>query len=427
MTIQVIDIGYPPSSDGELVGFKLFSPQSDDRYDIHNIRLDGWVLAKRGSVQRLQLMHGTQAWKSIPVSLACEPASAAHPDASGRATCGFKGSVGTIGLPPQFSIQIFAVLRNGHRIHCATIRAQRGAIESPFNARFNPLVLTSLARTGTTRLMQTLSLHPAILLDGKYPFEARPGCYWLHMLKVLTEPSLGKNTFEADLSVLPPCPMNSEASASQPLLRAWFGNDYVSRTAAFAQQNIDALYSQLAVIHGKEESAQYFAEKSLPCHLQWIASEIYPKSKEVVLIRDFRDMICSMISFNLKRGFATFGRENVESDAEFIHQKQHDIRQLLRVIRQRREQILVVRYEDLVTNSSCTLKRIFEYLGVANDNGTIDSIASEHKRVSPNLDFHRTTADEAASVGRWKRDLAPKLQALCAEVLGDLLAEAGYD
>ena len=38
---------------------------------------------------------------------------------------------------------------------------------------------------------------------------------------------------------------------------------------------------------------------------------------------------------------------------------------------------------------------------------------------------HRTSDTPADSIGRWRRD-TPETQALCQEVLGDLLVEFGY-
>ncbi|WP_182870710.1 sulfotransferase family protein [Rhodopirellula sp. JC639] len=426
MTIQDIDVTYRPNLDEILHGFEIHEPPSGGGSDSNSIRLDGWALARRGKVRRLQLMHGGVPWKSIPVTLHSSVAAKRHADVRGSSTCGFRGSFGTLGLPPQFRIDVFAVLQNGNRLHCAVITGTRHRVPTNYSPRLCPLTITSLARTGTTRMMQTLHQHPSIVLDNQYPFEARPAGYWFHMLKVLAEPSSGKNTFEADLTTLPPCPFHSEVTANRPPLRNWFETTYVHRTAEFAQQNIDQLYQQIALTQGKAD-VRYFAEKSLPCHLQWIARELYRDAREIILVRDFRDMVCSMISFNHKRGFATFGRENVESDADFIRMKRHDAQRLMAVARARHPQSLLVRYEDLVLDTETTLTRIFQYLQIDDAPTLVADIIDQHRRESGDLDFHRTTADEGASVGRWQTDLPPKLRVLCNEVFGELLTEAGYD
>ncbi|PAY18431.1 hypothetical protein CKO51_16415 [Rhodopirellula sp. SM50] len=427
MTIHRIDVVYHENLDQILHGFELQQPSPGTEIDSNSMRLDGWALARRGKVRRLQFMHGGVPWKTIPVTLHNEIAASRHVNVRGASTCGFRCSFGTLGLPPRFQIEVFAVLQNGRRVPCATIRGERNPLRPAYAPKLSPLTITSLARTGTTRAMQTLAQHPSIVLDAQYPFEARPAGYWFHMLKILAEPSFGKNTFESDLSVLPPCPFNSEVISNRPTLGDWFGNAYVNRTAAFALQNIDELYREIAAINNKSSGVTYFAEKSLPCHLQWIARELYPNAKEIILIRDFRDMVCSMIAFNHKRGFATFGRENVESDAEFIRMKRHDVARLLGVAAARQEHCLCVRYEDLVLEPECTLTRIFDYLEISSDSATVAGVIEAHRLICQDLDFHRTTADDRASVGRWKTDLPPKLRVLCDEVFGELLQEAGYD
>jgi hypothetical protein len=40
---------------------------------------------------------------------------------------------------------------------------------------------------------------------------------------------------------------------------------------------------------------------------------------------------------------------------------------------------------------------------------------------------HRTTADETASIGRWREDLPPALQDACGEAFAEALAAFGYE
>ena len=45
----------------------------------------------------------------------------------------------------------------------------------------------------------------------------------------------------------------------------------------------------------------------------------------------------------------------------------------------------------------------------------------------PEARRHRTTDSVEASVGRWRRDLEPSLQELCADAFGETLYEFGYE
>jgi hypothetical protein len=46
---------------------------------------------------------------------------------------------------------------------------------------------------------------------------------------------------------------------------------------------------------------------------------------------------------------------------------------------------------------------------------------------TPGMSRVRTTPDASSSVGRWKQDLSLDVQELCAEMMGDVLAEFGYE
>jgi hypothetical protein len=46
---------------------------------------------------------------------------------------------------------------------------------------------------------------------------------------------------------------------------------------------------------------------------------------------------------------------------------------------------------------------------------------------APELRGHGTADSPAASIGRWRTDLAPELRAAVEETFGDLLREFGYE
>ena len=82
---------------------------------------------------------------------------------------------------------------------------------------------------------------------------------------------------------------------------AGWGSDHVADLATFAQQRIDAVYRQVAALG--DGRAEFFAEKCLPeGNVPQLLRELYPDAREVFLVRDFRDMLCSIRAFNEKRG-----------------------------------------------------------------------------------------------------------------------------
>ncbi len=426
-SIAIANVTFDSVEDDLLLGFELLEPKSDSGTDRYCLNLSGWALGRKSLARELQLWHRDMLLKSIMVNLPSPEASRRFPDVPGKDACGFRTNLGMLGVDLHFNIEVKVVFRNSQVQRCATIIGSRQGITTSHRPKLNPIILTSLARTGTTRFMQTLCYHPSVAVLDRYPFEARPACYWLHMVKVLAEPSNGRNTFEANSAAIPPCPINSRPLTDDVPLGLWFGIDYVVRLAEWAQQNIDQVYERIGGNGSSSRSISFFAEKCLPCHLQPMFRELYPSGKEIVLVRDFRDMICSMIAFNNKRGFATFGREAVTSDAEFVFSKRADVLKLLEALCRGAERLLCIRYEDLVLSPVETIQKVFEYLQVDSSDEITKDIVEKQIEESKAIVHHRTSVDVASSIGRWRQDLSPKLQAICNEVYGDLLPEFGYE
>jgi hypothetical protein len=156
--------------------------------------------------------------------------------------------------------------------------------------------------------------------------------------------------------------------------------------------------------------------------------ELYPDSREVVLVRDFRDMVCSIFDYNAKRGFEMWGRDEFDNEEQWFEHQRTQVRRLLDDWRERRDNTHLLRYEDLVADPAAALMATLEYCGLDAREATIKRIVDGAARTRPKAqDYHRTSRSFKGSVGRWKRDLSPHHKALCAEAFGDLLVECGYE
>src|SRR4029453_13655799 len=80
-------------------------------------------------------------------------------------------------------------------------------------------------------------------------------------------------------------------------LTRWLHAGAVPQLAAFSQSRIEALYKDVAAGAGVP-SARYFAEKYRPDRMPALTWELYPGAREVILVRDFRDMVASMFAYN---------------------------------------------------------------------------------------------------------------------------------
>ena len=330
----------------------------------------------------------------------------------------------------EFELLLDAVFADGSRTTLTRIRGRRSPLRTGFAPRLRPLMVTSLGRTGTTWLMRLLSQHPQIVSRRRYPYETRLARYWMQMVKILTEPadhddSSHPDTIAEDCHWIGHNPFFTGELTDEPPLGRWLGREYPERLARFCQESIEALY-RLVAREQSQDQPQFFVEKHLPDHIPDLLNELYGDTREIILVRDFRDMVCSMLAFNRKRGYAAFGREATTSDAEFVSRLGRNVDDLAKACARRQASALLLRYEDLLSDPIAVLTRILGYLGL-DANGTVaEAMHSAASRGSSELAEHRTSRHATASIGRWRTELSREMQSACASAFAPWLRELGY-
>ena len=153
---------------------------------------------------------------------------------------------------------------------------------------------------------------------------------------------------------------------------------------------------------------------------------VYPDAREIFLVRDFRDVLCSSLAFNTKRGFLSFGRQYVSSDEEFISTMRASAQCLLDHYRSRQAHAHLVRYEEIIHRPVQVLDGILKYLGLDASQALIEGLVECAGKIDSQLEQHRTTSSPEKSIGRWSGDTDPGMQRLCRQTFDDLLPEFGY-
>jgi hypothetical protein len=420
-----------PAAEEPLLSCAITAPGRAAASEAYALKFEGWALGRGAAAARVEFLHQGQVVRETPVCIPSPDILKRHPRAAGAERCRFSTMVGLLTLPLEFEIELRAVLDDGNVAQVGSVRGRRLPLRSSFEPRLQPLIVTCLARTGTTWLMRLLAEHPAVVAYRGYPLEVRELGYSLRMLRVLSEPADFQPraaTDFADRNALRvgPNPGYYGRLAYHPLIGHWFGRTYVERLAAFCQQNVEDFYQVVAVVQGQAE-ARYFAEKlSAWSQSARLAYELYPGAREIVLVRDFRDMVSSILAFNAKRGYAAFGRESVETDAAFVEHVRNDVASLLHGWKERAGSAHLVRYEDLITRPVESLRRTLEYLDIAASPEIIHGMIERAGQESDAFIQHKTIQDSKQSIGRWRNDLAPDLLALCQQSFGEALAEFGY-
>jgi len=435
--IEITDVEKASDDSGLLGGYELDEPRPGDTRSFHELTVSGWVTghaeaAAAVEVRSADAVTGRSLGKS-PVGFERADVARAFPHLPAAAKSGFETGVSLLGLPPEFELNVIAWFGERRPATIAVVRGRRTPISTEFDPTLQPLLVTSLGRSGSTWLMGLLSEHPDIVSYRPLEYESRVAASWMQLAHSLTSPGrylrpvTGTDLHEWHWWLADgPVPERP----GDPGLEEFLSGDNVGAIVRFAQGRIDDFYQRVAALQGRS-SPRYFAEKFMPDLAAAVTAEVYPNYREILLVRDVRDVICSIHAFNAKRGYPAFGRELATSDEEHLRGPMRDsAAALLESWRRRGDRAIVVRYEDLVRDPHALLGQTLEFLELDASDDTLRRMSAAVARAElliPELSFHRTTAEATASIGRWKRDLSQALRTLCEETLAEFLETFGYE
>jgi hypothetical protein len=404
------------------------TPLLDGDFEVHvgagfGLELEGWVVGRDLPITRVDLVQDAMAlWELVPT----------HEREGAVVRSKFYAPVSAIPLPPAFDLVVRVRLgEDGERARLGAVHGRRTELQTGVRPRFNPLMVTTFSRTGSNLLVRMLGEHPEIVAYRPFRYEPRVSAYWVEVLRELTEPGSYRRQITPQLRqpargwwLGPAGPM--APPLLDPEVEGAIARDAVHDLACFCQERIDAVYAQIAP-HCERPNAAYFAEKHSPNEVPMILSELYPGSREVFLVRDFRDMIASVLAANARRGTHRFGRGEADSDEKFVRRFRRFVTNLVASWRRRSARAHLVRYEDLLQRSEETVAALVEYLGVTIADDTLAGMIASVHRSEPELEGHITSGSPEASIGRWRRDLAPELQGVTEQVFGPALEVFGYE
>jgi hypothetical protein len=286
-----------------------------------------------------------------------------------------------------------------------------------------------MGRCGTSWLVRLLGCHPAVVAHRSYELEPRAVLYWANVVRGLARPAahwqllargaeprwwLGDGGGEQQLRWV------------EPEVRAELGREAVDDVCHLAHNRVERLYRRVATPAGRPD-ARFIVEKTeRDWRLLRLVAEIWPGARYLVLVRDFRDVVASVLAFNERRGWPAFGRQYVESDERYVELLRGYALELARSARAHGDRARVVRYEDLILEPETTLKGLLEWTGLDAEPALMAGMLAAAGQETPQMAGHRTAPSPRESIGRWERDLPPALRERACEVLAEPLAEFGY-
>ncbi len=260
-------------------------------------------------------------------------------------------------------------------------------------------------RVGSTLLMQLLATSPRIVFDREYPFgEYRYLSYCARVAHVMGDDQ-GRDRVT---------PFFFSSTAAGPI--PWEPRSL--DRAALAPRALRALWSVCSDgFRTRDPDATLYAEK-LAVDPATITDAGIPL-RIVDLVRDPRDVLASIRAFTA-RGIDGFDRTPETDEARYLEDFVTLTRARLTALaaptgcEQR-----VLRYEDVATDLHATATAVGAWLG--------EPLAADRVLAVRSAYAHHVTTDSvAASIGRWRRDLAPGEADRIWSGLADLLEPLGY-
>ena len=354
-----------PAAAERLAGFEVERPAAGEQGDLHVLRISGWVAGRALRSRAVEVVyHGR------PIQIA--PVRGARPDVAPdrhRLTRRGRRWWAWSGCAQDAELELRVVLDGDVRVPAATLKLRREPLRSGFEAQVQPLVLSSLGRSGSTWLMKMFAAHPEIVTLRRFPYESSAGKYWMHAMKVLSDPanlelSAHPDSFHSDRWWAGSNPYFDSPAIDDPERAAWLAREHVERLARFFQETVEDWYLTVARSQG-QETPRYFAEKHLwPNFLPMLIRELYPGAREVFLVRDFRDVACSALAADARRGYSGFGREPHMSEEEYVRDVVRRMAtDLQRSWEARAAGAHLVRYEDMARRPQETLRSLLDVPG----------------------------------------------------------------
>ena len=289
---------------------------------------------------------------------------------------------------------------------------------TPESQSLRPLLVTATGRSGTTLLMRRLINDPNIIAADAYPYEMKLLTYYARALEVLTAPGDRENSVTPDAIFAAPMQLGlnpfhhrflEAVFPRREMIYDFFGRHSAGRLQAAFRDIIADFYREMQ-LHQRKFPAQFFAEKcDLFTPVRNFARLAFDGVKEIVLLRDLRDVHCSRRSFWSHSSEESFNAMRLAQECA------------LQIRREGADDIIFVRYEDLIEKPDNTMAAISRLLGLPQP----IPIRSDAEQAV--FERHATSQDPAASIGRWKTEMLGEEQARFAQEFRPYLEAFGYE
>ena len=166
-----------------------------------------------------------------------------------------------------------------------------------------------------------------------------------------------------------------------------------------------------------------------------IIADCLPNSKIIILLRDGRDILDSILDARQKKGFMTKAGEIPLEKTErlkLIRPQAHLLVQLFKLLittyeNHPKERVFLTRYEDLRKNTLDILSKIYKFLEIDISNTDLEKLVAKYS--FENIPTEKKGSGKFArnaSPGMWKEKFNEEEKKLMEDIMGKTLLRIGY-
>lgn len=304
-------------------------------------------------------------------------------------------------------LRVRAGVRTASALHGASDRIERRVTTGGLAWIF------SAPRSGTTWLLSLLGAHPKVVAVNEPLIGAHLGVVQGHVAPGVDDPDR----------------LVYDAMRTNPNYVFADGTDWIEAMASMMRRRFLLPHAELLSAGGRVVLKEPHGTEAAP-----LLQRLVPDSRIIVLVRDPRDCLDSIVDIVEEGWMGAPGQGPLERDARRELLEQNAAQWRLRLNsslevhdRLPAEQRVLVRYEDLRAATSVELARVFAFLGLEATpqwiDGTVEGLAFEN--ISPENRgpgrFHR-----AASPGLWRERFHPDDVEWATDYFADELDRFGY-
>jgi len=167
-----------------------------------------------------------------------------------------------------------------------------------------------------------------------------------------------------------------------------------------------------------------------------IISECLPNSKVIILLRDGRDVIDSLLDARGKNGFMNIDLDPITSSNDRFSFIQFRTRMwvklmenLLKTCTIHSEKLqMVVKYEDLRKKTKEELQKIYRFIGIDIGNEKLEEITEKYSFENiPDKMKGKGKFARSASPGSWQENFSEEEKNILEKIMGETLRKLGYN